>query len=63
VAKKSKTNSNKKNCLKLVHNFLYLDEEEDVISTQRIEILKQNEKFMKELKRKMDEIKKARIDA
>ena len=34
-----------------------------MILGQRGEILKQNEKFMKDLKKKMDELRKLRIEA
>ena len=33
------------------------------MNNQRSEILKNNDKFMKELKRKYDDVKKAKIDA
>ena len=50
-----------------IHNLskfkLILDEEQDLIQNQRGEVIKQNEKFMKDLKKKMDELKKLRIEA
>jgi hypothetical protein len=42
---------------------LILDEEQDLILGQRSDILKQNERFMRELKKKTEEVKKLRMDA
>lgn len=40
-----------------------LDDETDIIANQRMEILKTNDKFMKELKKKYEEKKKVAAEA
>lgn len=47
-----------------IRNFyVIVDEEQDLILGQRTDIMKQNERFMKELKKKTDEEKRLRMDA
>lgn len=40
-----------------------IEDEQDFINNQRSEIIKNNDKFMKELRKKQEDIKKAKIEA
>lgn len=42
---------------------IFIEEDDDHLNTQRIDLLRNNDKFMKDLKRKMEEQKKALLDA
>ena len=44
-----------------IDNISSLDEDDDFVDRQRMEVLRNNDKFMKELQKKYEEIKKAKI--